>query len=125
MKNDSREVLLNGHDIHSRIYTIRGVQVMIDSDLAQIYNVKIKRLTEQVKRNIERFPDSFRFQLTQKEYDDMRSQSVTSCLVHGGRRYPLYVFTEQGVSMLSAVLRTETAVEVSIQVTVSCPHVKW
>jgi phage regulator Rha-like protein len=106
------------------IFTIRGVQVMVDSDLAAIYGVESKRLNEQVKRNIERFPESFRFQLLQEELDELvtnsdrfnlRSQIATSS-GHGGRRYLPYVFTEQGVSMLSAVLRSDTAVKVSIQI---------
>jgi len=111
-------------NIQSMIFTIRGVQVMVDRDLAAIYGVESKRLNEQVKRNIERFPESFRFQLLQEELDELvtncdrfnlRSQIATSS-GHGGRRYLPYVFTEQGVSMLSAVLRSDTAVKVSIQI---------
>lgn len=111
-------------NIQSMIFVIRGVQVMLDSDLAQIYGVESKRLNEQVKRNIERFPESFRFQLTESELHElvnnskqsnMRSQIATS-KGRGGRRYLPYVFTEQGVSMLSAVLRSETAIKVSIQI---------
>ena len=102
---------------------------MLDSDLAELYDVESKRLNEQVKRNIERFPDSFRFQLTQSEVDtlrsqfailtkdqNLRSQIATSNSKHGGRRYLPYVFTEQGVSMLSAVLKSKTAIEMSIQI---------
>ncbi|MCF6358772.1 MAG: ORF6N domain-containing protein [Draconibacterium sp.] len=111
-------------NIQNRIYTIRGVQVMFDYDLAEIYNVSTKRLNEQVKRNIERFPEKFRFQLTQNEYDTLRSQIATSTLIsqetplnkHGGRRYFPYAFTEQGVSMLSTVLKSETAIKVSISI---------
>ena len=103
--------------IQNLIFTVRGVQVMIDSDLAQVYDVESRRLNEQVKRNIERFPESFRFELTRDEYDFLRSQIATLENGRGKhRKYLPYVFTEQGVSMLSAVLRSETAVKVSIQI---------
>lgn len=102
--------------IQNCIFTIRGVQVMLDSDLAEIYQVEVKRLNEQVKRNIDRFPEKFRFQLTKRETEDLKSQIATSSLEHGGKRKLSFVFTEQGVSMLSAVLRSETAVKVSILV---------
>jgi phage regulator Rha-like protein len=141
------------NNIRALIHTFRGEQVMLDSDLAEIYGVEPRRLNEQVKRNIERFPEAFRFQLTEEEYDslktrlegsssdeglrsqnatleeseNLRSQNATSRAAgalrsqivtssHGGRRYLPYAFTEQGVSMLSAVLRSETAVKVSIQI---------
>ena len=116
-------------NIQSMIFTVRGVQVMLDSDLARIYRVETKVFNRAVKRNIERFPDSFRFQLTKKEYENLRFQFVTSSngetflrsqnvtsSGHGGRRYLPYVFTEQGVSMLSAVLRSETAIKMSIKI---------
>jgi hypothetical protein len=105
-----------------KIYTIRGMQVMLDSDLAKLYQVKVKRLNQQVKRNIQRFPKEFMFQLTSEELYNLRSQIVTSRLTPfkevdwGGKRYLPYAFTEQGVAMLSAVLRSETAIKVSIQV---------
>lgn len=107
--------------IQNKIYTVRGLQVMFDSDIAEIYQVEVKRLNEQVKRNIERFPNEFRFQITRKDLANLKSQFATSSLQlpdfeHGGRRTLPYVFTEQGVSMLSAVLRSETAVKVSIQI---------
>ena len=111
-------------DIKSKIYTIRDMQVMLDRDLAELYGVETKVFNQAVKRNIERFPEHFRFQLTQEEYENLRSQFVTSSLVsqnatpheHGGRRYLPYVFTEQGVSMLSAVLKSKTAIDISIQI---------
>jgi len=123
MENNIEQIAKN-QDIQSKIYTIRGLQVMLDSDLANLYDVESKRLNEQVKRNIERFPEKFRFQLTEDEYQNLRSQFATSSLVsqnvtpqkHGGRRYLPYVFTEQGVSMLSAVLKSKTAIEVSIKI---------
>jgi hypothetical protein len=90
---------------------------MLDSDLAEMYQVEVKRLNEQVRRNIERFPTEFRFQLTEQEFKDLilRSQIATSN-EHGGRRYLPYVFTEQGIAMLSAILHSDIAVRVSIQV---------
>ncbi|RLL50702.1 ORF6N domain-containing protein [Mariprofundus sp. EBB-1] len=112
----SHEVsIINSNELQSKIFTIRGLQVMMDSDLAELYGVENKRLNEQVKRNIERFPEQFRFQLTQEELENLKSQFATSS-AHGGRRTLPYVFTEQGVSMLSAVLRSDTAINVSIQI---------
>lgn len=111
--------VIDNQIIQDNIYTIRGVQVMIDEDLAVLYGVESKRLNEQVKRNIERFPQKFRFQLTQEEYEILRSQFATLRLDTGWgthRKYLPYVFTEQGVSMLSAVLRSQTAIEVSIRI---------
>jgi len=101
-------------EIQTRIYTIRGKQVMLDEDLAYLYDVETKRLNEQVKRNINRFPVEFMFQLAEADLDILRSQIATSRW--GGRRNLPYAFTEQGVAMLSAVLRSETAVKVSIQI---------
>lgn len=102
--------------IENKIYTIRGLQVMLDSDLAVMYQVETKVLNQAVKRNLDRFPNEFRFQLTNDEMNHLKSQIVTSSLTHGGRRVLPYVFTEQGVSMLSAVLRSDIAVKVSIQI---------
>lgn len=112
----SSEIILTEDSLRHKIYTIRGQQVMLDSDLASIYGVQTKVFNQAVKRNIERFPDDFRFRLTEQEVDlCLRSQFVTSS-DHGGRRYLPYAFTEQGVAMLSAVLRSDTAVKVSIQI---------
>ena len=103
--------------IHHKIYTLRGKQIMLDEDLAVLYQVTTKRLNEQVKRNRERFPSDFMFQLTEDEYENLRSQIATSSLEeHGGRRYMPYAFTENGVYMLSAVLKSKVAVEVSIEI---------
>ena len=133
--------------VESKIFLIRGKQVMVDRDLAELYGVETKRITEAVKRNIERFPEEFRFQLTSEEYEFLRSQFVTSKEkddflrsqsatlndekkilrsqsatsknreeTRGGRQYLPYVFTEQGVAMLSAVLHSQTAVQVSIRI---------
>jgi hypothetical protein len=109
------ETLVNQR-IESRIFTVRGMQVMLDSDLAELYQVETKVLNQAVKRNLDRFPESFRLKLTVEEYASLRSQFVTSNTDHGGRRYQPYAFTEQGVAMLSAVLRSDAAVQVSIQI---------
>ena len=103
-------------DIQSMIHIVRGQQVMLDSDLAALYQTETKRLNERVKRNPARFPDSFCFQLTKDEYAHLRSQFATSSDEYGGRRYLPYVFTEGGIAMLSAVLNSETAIGVSIRI---------
>ena len=132
--------IMKNDDIQNRIYTIRNVQVMLDSDLAEFYGVETKVLNQAVKRNIERFPKEFSFQLTSEEHNILRSQPVTleheSSLRHqigtskseqnlksqfvtsswGGKRKASYVFTEQGVAMLSGVLKSAKAVQISIQV---------
>ena len=98
--------------IQNKIYEIRGQQVMLDFDLAALYQVETKRLKEAVRRNIERFEgDEFMFELTEKEYADLRSQIATSSW--GGRRYQPFAFTELGVAMLSSVLRSNTAILVN------------
>ena len=111
--------IVESTDIQEKIFTIRGVQVMLDENLAKLYQVELKRLNEQVKRNIDRFPEKFRFQLTKEEYEILRSQFATLKLDNSWgrhRKYLPYVFTEQGVSMLSAVLRSKTAIGVSIKI---------
>jgi hypothetical protein len=102
--------------IESRIYLIRDKKVMLDRDLAALYGVSTKVLNQAVKRNEKRFPDDFMFQLTAIEEEHLRSQIVTSNMGRGGRRYLPYAFTENGVSMLSTVLNSETAVMVNIQI---------
>lgn len=133
--NNNGIIMYNAKDslkeIEDRIFCIRGVNVMIDSDLADIYGVKTKRLNEQVKRNIKRFPPHYMFQLTKEElerYEFLRSQIATSSMEHdslrsqfatskkGGRRYYPFAFTEQGVSMLASVLNSDTAIETSIKI---------
>ncbi len=89
---------------------------MLDSDLAKLYEVTTKRLNEAVKRNIARFPKHYMFQLLPEEFENLRSQIATSSKRHGGRRYMPYVFTEQGVAMLSSVLNSEMAIQVNIQI---------
>lgn len=103
-------------EIKNLIYTIRGKQVMLDSDLASLYQVETKNLNKAVKRNIERFPVSFCFQLTEEEVQNLRFQSGTSSESYGGRRYMPYVFTEQGIAMASAILRSNIAVKVSVEI---------
>lgn len=115
MENKS---IITRQEIENRIYTIRGQQVMLDSDLARIYQVETKVFNQAVKRNTDRFPESFCFQLAQDEFDtiNLRSQFVTSSLNYGGRRYLPYVFSEQGIAMLSAILRSDIAIKVSIEI---------
>jgi len=100
--------------IQKMIYEFRGHKVMLDSDLAVLYQVEVKRLNETVKRNIERFPADFMFQLTQREFADLKSQFVTSSW--GGKRKLPNVFTEQGIAMLSGLLNSKTAIAVNIQI---------
>jgi len=102
--------------IERHILLIRGEKVMLDADLADLYGVATKVLIQAVKRNLERFPDDFMFQLDRQEFDHLRSQIVTSSSGRGGRRYRPYVFTEQGVAMLSSVLRSKRAVQVNIEI---------
>ena len=111
----SKDLTLSQQHIENRIFTIRGKQVMFDRDLAEMYQVEVKRLNEQVKRNIDRFPETFRFQLNSQEKDELvancdRFESLKHSAVNP------YAFTEQGVAMLSAVLRSDIAVKVSIQI---------
>ena len=104
-------------EIRSRIHTVRGKQVMLDKDLSELYGVEVKRLNEAVKRNIERFPEDFMFQLNKDEYEFLRSQFATLKSGRGEHvKYLPYVFTEQGVAMLSGVLRSPIAVEVNIRI---------
>ena len=111
---ESLEVITN--ELENRILIIRGKQVMLDRDLAELFKVEVKVLNQGVKRNMERFPTSFRFQLEKDEYENLRSQIVTSSLEHGGRRYLPFVYTEQGVAMLSAILRSEVSIKISIEI---------
>ncbi|MEO8254927.1 MAG: ORF6N domain-containing protein [Flavobacterium sp.] len=108
--------LVSPEKIKNLIYSIRGKQVMLDSDLATLYQVETKNLNKAVKRNIERFPVSFCFQLTEEDVKNLRFQFGTSSLSYGGRRYLPYVFTEQGVAMASAILRSDIAIQVSVEI---------
>lgn len=115
-----QEASINENAIKNLIYVIRGQQVMLDSNLAMLYQVETKVLNQAVKRNILRFPETFRFQMDKDEYTNLKSQFVTSSLEdennYGGRRKLPYVFTEQGIAMLSAVLRSDVAIQVSIRI---------
>jgi hypothetical protein len=119
----ARKLVVSMERIESQILMIRGHKVMLDRDLAELYQVETKMLNRAIKRNLERFPDDFMFQLTAKEIDHLRYQSGTSNLPSqfgtpswGGRRYLPYAFTEQGVAMLSSVLRSKRAVLVNIEI---------
>ena len=101
--------------IENKIFLIREQKVMLDSDLAELYNVETKRLNEQVKRNIKRFPEDFMFQLSEKEYAVLKSQFATT-RQWGGRRTLPYVFSEHGILMLSSVLNSDRAINVNIQI---------
>jgi len=109
-----KAILLPKEKIINRIFYLRGRKVILDSDLSGIYGVRTKALNQAVKRNIERFPADFMLVLTGKEMEILRSQIVTSSW--GGRRYRAYAFTEQGVAMLSSVLKSKTAIQVNIQI---------
>ena len=112
-KELNSNILVTQQAVESRIYTIRGLQVVLDSDLAEFYGVETKQLKRQVKRNVERFPEDFMFQLKAEEMNSLRCQNGTSN-VKGGNRYPNYAFTEQGVSQLAGILRSPNAIEINI-----------
>lgn len=109
-----RKEIVRFDDIKSRIFTIRGMHVMIDSDLAEFFGIETKRLNEQMKRNEARFPEGFCFQLDEKEIANLKSQNATSSW--GGRRTKPFVFTEHGVVMLTAVLKSDPAIKISIKI---------
>ena len=109
------QALVAEQKILNRIYVVRGQKIMLDEDLAEMYQVETKRLNEQVKRNANRFPKDFMFTLTKKEYENLKSQNATS-RSWGGRRKLPNAFTEQGVAMLSSVLNSDVAIEVNIRI---------
>lgn len=111
-----RPLDLNDHTITEKIYFIRGQKVMLDRDLAEMYDVPTKALKQAVKRNIERFPEDFMFEMSKKEFENWRSQIVTSNSDNMGLRYMPFCFTEHGVLMLSSVLKSKRAVQVNIQI---------
>ena len=114
MKEKELKNLVIEQQILSKIYIIRGEKVMLDEDLAYMYKVETRRLNEQVKRNSKRFPKDFMFTLTEKEYENLKSQNATSSW--GGRRTLPSAFTEQGVAMLSSILNSDIAIEVNIRI---------
>jgi len=103
-------------NITARIYQIRGLKVMLDRDLAELYQVETRSLKQAVRRNIDRFPSDFMFELSKDEFQNWRSQFVISNFDKMGLRHPPMAFTEQGVSMLSSILRSKTAIQVNIQI---------
>ncbi len=111
-----QNLIINENSIKDKIHTIRNYQVMLDRDLAELYGVETKVLNQAVKRNEARFPNDFMFQLSKEEFENWKSQFVTSNSDKMGLRRPPYAFTEQGVSMLSAVLRSEIAVDISVKI---------
>jgi len=108
--------IIDEHNIQNKIYTLRGLQVMLDRDLAELYGVETKVFNQAIKRNSERFPSDFMFQLTKDELENWRSQFVTSNKEKMGLRRAPYAFTEQGVSMISAILKSPTAVDMSVKI---------
>ena len=110
------KLLVPAERIEHAILVLRGQKVMLDSELAALYEVPVKALNQAVKRNLDRFPEDFMFQLSQEEATSLRSQSVTSKAGRGGRRTEPYAFTEQGVAMLSSVLHSPRAVHVNIEI---------
>ena len=120
-RNESAIIASNDAQIRDMIYTVRGQQVMLDSDLAELYEVETGALNRAAKRNEDRFPEDFRFRLTDDEYENLRCQIGISSddlqkFAAGGRRYMPYVYTEQGVAMLSGVLRSRVAVDTSVRI---------
>lgn len=113
---ENQLIALEENEIGNKIYTIRGLQVMLDGDLAELYGVTTFNLNKAVKRNIERFPEDFMFQLSSEEFKSLRFQIGISKKSRGGRRYLPYAFTEQGVATLSGVLKSSKAVEINIQI---------
>jgi DNA-binding PadR family transcriptional regulator len=119
MESESNvSLMLSSENIRSLVYLIRNKQVMLDNDLAELYQIETKVLNQAVKRNIKRFPEEFCFQLTNDENQNLKSQNVTSSSTdtHGGRRKNSYAFTEQGIAMLSAILKSDIAINVSINI---------
>lgn len=114
MAKKELQALVVEQKILNRIYVVRSQKIMLDNDLAEMYKVETRRLNEQVKRNINRFPKDFMFTLTEKEYNHLKSQNATSSW--GGRRKLPNAFTEQGVAMLSSILNSDVAIEVNIRI---------
>lgn len=114
MTNKNREISIPDEVVMEKIYFIRGRKVMLDWDLAKLYNVETKVLKQAVRRNKDRFPDDFMFELNNEEFANLRSQSVTSSW--GGSRYVPMAFTEQGIAMISSVLKSKQAIQVNIHI---------
>ena len=114
MAKENQQITISENLVATKIYVIRDKRVMLDKDLAELYEVETRVLNQAVNRNIERFPEAFMFQLSQQEFEILKSQIVTSSW--GGTRKQPYAFTEQGVAMLSSVLRSKKAIQVNIQI---------
>lgn len=111
-----KSTLISVHDVEKLIVTIRGIQVLIDRDLASLYQVEVKQMNRQVKRNIERFPEDFMFQLTKEEYNSLKCHFGTSNERGGDHRALPYAFTQQGIGMLSGLLRSQVAIDTNIKI---------
>ncbi len=122
MVKAEQQTLVAEQKILNRIHVIRGQKVMLDRDLAEMYGVETKVFNQSVKRNAERFPKDFMFNLTEKKWENLRSQIVTSSW--GGARYRPNIFTEQGVAMLSSILNSKTAIEVNIRIIRVCTRLR-
>jgi phage regulator Rha-like protein len=116
MSKSAKSMIVSDEAVINKIYLIRGQKVMLDSDLAKLYGIETRNLNKAIKRNLPRFPEDFMFQLTKEEHESLMFQIGTSKIGRGGTRKLPYVFTEQGVAMLSSVLNSETAVQVNIQI---------
>lgn len=117
LEKENNIVSVVNNNVENMIYEIREIQVMLSSDVAKLYQVETRRINEVIKRNIKRFPDTFCFQLTETEFYNLRSQfAISSETNHGGVRYLPYVLTEQGIMMLSGLLKSDIAVKVNVQI---------
>lgn len=116
MKTNKELIKISDDLVMNKIYYIRGHKVMLDEDLAELYGVETKVFNQAVKRNLTRFPSDFMFELTQNEFNSLRSQIVTSKSGRGGRRYLPMAFTEQGVAMLASILNSNNAISINIQI---------
>src|SRR5215470_10256714 len=120
----NKKIAILAKRVESRIFLIRGHRVILDADLAELYDVEVRALNQQVKRNAQRFPADFLFQLTAAEAENLKSQNVISSSGHGGRRKLPYAFTEHGAIMAASVLNSERAVEMSIFVVRAFVHMR-
>ncbi|MEJ0104405.1 MAG: ORF6N domain-containing protein [Bacteroidota bacterium] len=116
MAKVSGSLMIPDERVMNKIYLIRGQKVMLDRDLSELYQVETKRLKEAVRRNIDRFPEDFMFEMTVEELENWRTQFASSNSEKMGLRYPPFCFTEQGVAMLSSILNSEIAIHVNIQI---------
>jgi hypothetical protein len=108
--------VITASGVEKIIYLLRGQKVMLDIDLAELYETETRQFNQAVKRNVRRFPNDFMFQLTEKEYEDLKAEFPKRIKNHGGRRYLPFAFTEQGIAMLSSVLNSERAIDVNISI---------